>query len=61
VLAKLLSGLILLLLAVWPLAASEYHAVVTFGGLSVPGAIITAAQGGQKLAAITDQQGTGQL
>jgi trimeric autotransporter adhesin len=37
--------------------ASEYRGEVTFGGLPVPGATITAAQGSKKLAAISDQQG----
>ena len=37
--------------------ASEYHGQVTFGGLPVPGATITATQGNQKLVAISDQQG----
>ena len=37
--------------------ASEYHGQVTFGGLPVPGATITATQGSQKLSAISDQQG----
>jgi trimeric autotransporter adhesin len=38
--------------------ASEYHGQVTFGGLPVPGATITATQGGRKLVAISDQQGS---
>ena len=37
--------------------ASEYHGQVTFGGLPVPGATITATQGSQKSVAISDQQG----
>ena len=37
--------------------ASEYHGQVTFGGLPVPGATITATQGGKKFVAISDQQG----
>src|SRR5580704_11364787 len=40
-----------------PSLASEYHGQVTFGGLPVPGATITATQGNQKLVAISDQQG----
>jgi trimeric autotransporter adhesin len=38
--------------------ASEYHGQVTFGGLPVPGATITATQDGQKFVAISDQQGS---
>jgi hypothetical protein len=36
---------------------SEYHGQVTFGGLPVPGATITATQGSKKLSTITDQLG----
>ncbi len=39
------------------LAASEYRGQVTFGGAPVPGATVTATQGGKKFAAVTDQQG----
>jgi len=39
------------------LAASEYHGQVTFGGLPVPGATVTATQGSKELSTITDQQG----
>ena len=56
--SKFHSGLIALLLAVCPLDAAENHGVVKFGGLPVPGATVTATQGDQKLAAITDLQGT---
>ena len=38
-------------------AASEYHGQVTFGGLPVPGATITATQGDRKSVAISDSQG----
>jgi carboxypeptidase family protein len=38
--------------------ASEYHGQVTFGGLPVPGATITATQGNQKIVAISNQQGS---
>jgi trimeric autotransporter adhesin len=38
--------------------ASEYHGRVTFGGLAVPGATITATQGDKKFVAISDPQGT---
>src|SRR5260370_19036342 len=38
-------------------AASEYHGQVTFGGLPVPGATVTATQGSKEFATITDPQG----
>jgi trimeric autotransporter adhesin len=37
--------------------ASEYHGQVTFNGLPVPGATVTAWQQGKKFSTITDQQG----
>src|SRR4029077_4843479 len=37
--------------------ASEYRGQVTFGGLPVPGATITATQGSKHIVTITDQQG----
>src|ERR1035441_5586763 len=37
--------------------ASEYHGQVTFGGLPVPGAVVTATQGDKKLVAIADPLG----
>ena len=40
------------------LEASEHRGQVQFGGLPLPGATITAIQGTQKFAAVTDQQGT---
>jgi hypothetical protein len=43
--------------AVFSLAASPHHGVVTFGGLPVPGATVTVTQGDKKLVALTDQQG----
>ncbi len=39
------------------LAASDYYGQVTFGGLPVPGASVTATQGRTKIVTITDQQG----
>lgn len=38
-------------------AAPEYHGQVTFGGIPVPGATVTATLGDKKLIAITNQQG----
>lgn len=37
--------------------ASEYHGLVGFGGLPVPGAMVTVAQGGKKFVTVTDTQG----
>jgi hypothetical protein len=52
----------LMLVALWviePLAfaAAGFHGQVTFNGLPVPGATVTATQGDKKETAITDQQG----
>jgi len=44
-------------LVVVNLLASEQHGQVTFGGLPVPGATITATQGDKKLTTVTDPQG----
>jgi len=44
-------------LTVSALAASEYRGEVTFGGLPVPGATVTAVKGDQRVAAISDLQG----
>ncbi len=55
-LAQLL--LILMLMALPRLAAAaEYHGVVTFGGLPVPGATVTATQDGKQFSTTTDLQG----
>ena len=37
--------------------ASEHHGQVSFGGLPVPGATVTATQGSQQLSTITDREG----
>ncbi len=37
--------------------ASEYHGLVTSGGLPVPGATVTVTQGAKKFVAVTDMQG----
>ena len=51
-------GLLLCALAASPLVrASEYHGAVSFGGLPVPGAVVTATQGDKKLTAVSDQLG----
>ena len=44
-------------LAVSNAFATEYHGQVTFNGLPVPGATLTAAQGDKKLVAVSDAQG----
>jgi len=44
-------------LAASSLVASEYRGQVTFGGLPVPGATVTATEANRKFAAITDLQG----
>lgn len=46
-----------LLFAVTGAKAAEYRGQVIFNGLGVPGAVVTAAQGDQKFAAIADAQG----
>jgi trimeric autotransporter adhesin len=38
-------------------AASEYHGLVTFGGLPVPGATVTVTQGTKKLTTVSEQGG----
>src|SRR5580693_5721023 len=43
--------------AVFALAASPHHGVVTFGGLPLPGATVTVTQGDKKLVAVTGEQG----
>jgi Carboxypeptidase regulatory-like domain len=45
-------------LTVFGLIAAEHRGQVTFGGLPVPGAAVTAAQGDKRFSAITDQQGS---
>ena len=40
-----------------PVLASEHHGQVTFGGVPVPGAVITATQGDKKMTAITNDVG----
>jgi len=49
--------LLVLLAASSAAMASEYHGLVTSGGLPVPGATVTVTQGAKKFAAITDMQG----
>jgi hypothetical protein len=49
--------LIIVLLAAGMLAAGEHRGVVKLGTLPVPGAAVTARQGGKTVAALTDLQG----
>lgn len=51
------AGLLLLSLAVGA-GASEYRGQVVFNGYGVPGALVTASQGGKRFGAITDAQGS---
>ncbi len=52
-----LRSLVAVGLVVLNLVASEQHGEVTFGGLPVPGATVTATQGEKKITAVADQQG----
>jgi trimeric autotransporter adhesin len=54
---RLLRSLVAVGLVVFNLFASEQHGTVTFGGLPVPGATVTASQGDKKITAVTDPQG----
>jgi len=47
----------MLLCASYLAAASEYHGQVTYGGLPVPGATVTATQGTKKITTSSDQGG----
>jgi hypothetical protein len=40
-----------------PALASDYHGMVTFGGLPLPGATVTVTQGTKKLSTVSDQGG----
>jgi hypothetical protein len=44
--------------AVTALRAAEHHGSVTFHGLPIPGAVVTAIQGDRKLTTSTDEDGT---
>ncbi len=54
---RCLRSLVAVLTIAVTLAASEQHGVVTFGGLPVPGATVTATQGDHKITAVTDPDG----
>ncbi|HEY4362141.1 MAG TPA: carboxypeptidase regulatory-like domain-containing protein [Bryobacteraceae bacterium] len=50
-------GLSVFALGVFELRAAEHHGQVTFAGVAVPGAKVTATQGDKKLTAVTDMDG----
>jgi hypothetical protein len=54
---RLLRSLVALALLLFNLLASEQRGEVTFGGLPVPGATVTATQGDKKFTAVTDSDG----
>jgi trimeric autotransporter adhesin len=54
---RCLRSLVAVLMIAVTLAASEQRGVVTFGGLPVPGATVTATQGDKKITAVTDPDG----
>jgi trimeric autotransporter adhesin len=54
---RLLSIWLALILAVTSAGSAEYHGQVVFNGLGIPGAVVTASRGDQKLATVTDAQG----
>ena len=59
--ARRLAGVALLMVSAAMALASPYRGVVTFGGLPLPGATVTATQNGKVLTAITDQNGAYQF
>ena len=54
---KLLQGLCALMLLTGAAVASEYHGIVSFHGLPVPGATVTVTEGAKKFTTVTDTQG----
>jgi trimeric autotransporter adhesin len=60
---QLIPRLFYLVLILWvmafgrPALASEYHGLVTFGGLPLPGATVTVTQGSKRLSTVSDQSG----
>ena len=53
----LLSCALLALCAAIPANAREYHGLVFFGGVPVPGVVVTLTQGDKQFSAVTDRQG----
>jgi hypothetical protein len=56
-LLRLSCCVVVLLTAAGVAMASEYHGILSFNGLPVPGATVTVTQGGKKLVTVTDSQG----
>lgn len=56
--ARFILSLLALLLCAFSMTATEYHGRVTYGGLPLPGATLTATQGDKKFVAMTDMNGT---
>ncbi len=54
---KLLQGLCALALLTGAALASEYHGIVSFHGLPVPGATVTLTEGAKRFTTVTDTQG----
>lgn len=54
---RALAALLAMFMASAMLSAAEYHGQVNFGPVPAPGAVVTAAQGAQKLSALTDAGG----
>ncbi len=54
-------SMVLALCAALPAAASPYRGVVTFGGLPLPGATVTATRDGKTLTTVTDPNGAYQF
>ena len=54
---RLLCCVVVLLAAAGAAMASEYHGIVSFNGLPVPGVTVTVTQGGKKFVTVTDTQG----
>jgi trimeric autotransporter adhesin len=55
--ALTIAVLVTSLLMPWPALAAEHHGHVTFGGIPVPGATVTAKQGDKTFTTITDPMG----
>jgi hypothetical protein len=56
-LKKWVCSIALACLALLPVVAAEYRGQVTFDGLPLPGATVTATQGDKRLTAVSDRQG----
>jgi hypothetical protein len=56
-LKKYVCGIVLACVALLPVVAAEYKGQVTFNGLPLPGATVTATGGDKKVTAVSDPQG----